>query len=81
MGKKTKGQKKLLAKAQNQNQRVPVWAIMKTNRKVSTHPKSYDGKGTDIHDTAAFCEDGTQMEAEQSGDARGSHIPHEAHED
>jgi len=74
MGKKTKGQKKLLAKAQNQNQRVPVWAIMKTNRKVSTHPKS-------IHDTAAFCEDGTQMEAEQSGDARGSHIPHEAHED
>jgi large subunit ribosomal protein L39e len=33
MTKKTKGQKKLLAKAHNQNQRVPVWAIMKTNRK------------------------------------------------
>jgi ribosomal protein L39E len=61
MTKKTKGQKKLLAKAHNQNQRVPVWAIMKTNHKGLIE---YDGKGTDIHDTAAVCEAHAQMEAE-----------------
>ncbi|WP_297503426.1 50S ribosomal protein L39e [Thermococcus sp.] len=28
-----------LAKAVKQNRRVPVWVIVKTNRKVMTHPK------------------------------------------
>jgi large subunit ribosomal protein L39e len=28
-----------LAKANKQNRRVPLWAMMKTNRKVKTHPK------------------------------------------
>ncbi|MBA1342725.1 MAG: 50S ribosomal protein L39e [ANME-2 cluster archaeon] len=50
MTKKTKGQKKLLAKAHNQNQRVPVWAIMKTNRKVSTHPKRRHWRRSSIKD-------------------------------
>ncbi|NMG82844.1 50S ribosomal protein L39e [Methanosarcinales archaeon] len=39
MSLKTKGKKKRLAKAHNQNQRVPSWAIIRTNRKVTTHPK------------------------------------------
>ncbi|MDJ1420907.1 MAG: 50S ribosomal protein L39e [Candidatus Methanoperedens sp.] len=39
MTQKTKGKKKRLAKAQNQNQRVPAWVIVKTNRHVMTHPK------------------------------------------
>ncbi|HID26589.1 MAG: 50S ribosomal protein L39e [Methanosarcinales archaeon] len=39
MSKKMKGKKKRLAKAYNQNKRVPLWVIVKTNRKVVTHPK------------------------------------------
>lgn len=39
MTQKTKGKKKRLAKAQNQNQRVPAWVIVKTKRKVMTHPQ------------------------------------------
>jgi large subunit ribosomal protein L39e len=39
MTQKTKGKKKRLAKAHNQNQRVPAWVIVKTKRKVMTHPK------------------------------------------
>jgi large subunit ribosomal protein L39e len=39
MGKNTIGKKIRLAKANNQNRRVPAWIIVKTNRKVSTHPK------------------------------------------
>lgn len=39
MTQKTKGKKKRLAKAHNQNQRVPAWVIVKTNRHVMTHPK------------------------------------------
>ncbi|AFV22705.1 50S ribosomal protein L39e [Methanolobus psychrophilus R15] len=39
MSHKTKGQKMRLAKAHRQNHRVPVWAIIKTNRKVVGHPK------------------------------------------
>ena len=34
-----KGQKMRLAKAHKQNVRVPVWVIVKTNRKVVSHPK------------------------------------------
>lgn len=39
MTKKTKGKKKRLAKKTNQNQRVPAWVMMKTNREVNNHPK------------------------------------------
>ncbi len=39
MSHNTKGQKMRLAKAHRQNQRVPMWAIVKTNRNVVTHPK------------------------------------------
>ncbi|RLG35587.1 50S ribosomal protein L39e [Methanosarcinales archaeon] len=34
-----KGKKLRLAKAANQNRRVPVWVIVKTERDVTTHPK------------------------------------------
>jgi large subunit ribosomal protein L39e len=33
------GKKLRLAKAYKQNRRVPLWVILKTNRKVRTHPK------------------------------------------
>ncbi|AEH60404.1 Ribosomal protein L39e [Methanosalsum zhilinae DSM 4017] len=39
MSRNTKGQKTRLAKAHMQNQRVPMWVIVKTNRSVVTHPK------------------------------------------
>jgi len=39
MGKKNKGLKLFLAKRNKQNSRVPVWVIIKTNRKVIRHPK------------------------------------------
>ena len=39
MGKKTKGKKLRLCKANKQNRRVPAWVIIRTNRKVVTHPK------------------------------------------
>ncbi|NPE31141.1 50S ribosomal protein L39e [Methanococcoides sp. SA1] len=39
MSHNTKGQKIRLAKAHNQNQRVPTWVIIKTGRKVVSHPK------------------------------------------
>ena len=39
MSRKTKGQKIRFAKALNQNQRVPSWVIVKTMRRVITHPK------------------------------------------
>ncbi|MEA1985000.1 MAG: 50S ribosomal protein L39e [Euryarchaeota archaeon] len=39
MSHNTKGQKMRLAKAHGQNQRVPSWVIIKTNRKVVSHPK------------------------------------------
>ena len=31
--------KELLAKAKKSNKRVPLWVMLKTNRKVSTNPK------------------------------------------
>ena len=31
--------KELLAKAQKSNKRVPLWVMLKTNRKVSSNPK------------------------------------------
>lgn len=39
MGKKTKAQKKRLAKHERQNSRVPAWVIMRTNRDVIHNPK------------------------------------------
>ncbi len=39
MTKNLKGQKKRLAKACNQNVRVPGWIMIKTNRKITSHPK------------------------------------------
>ncbi len=39
MGKKSKGKKKRLAKKKKQNQRVPAWVMLKTNRSVTNHPK------------------------------------------
>lgn len=37
-----------LAKALNQNRRVPIWVIVKTNRKVRTHPKRHSWKITKL---------------------------------
>ncbi|WP_342305265.1 50S ribosomal protein L39e [Methanolobus sp. ZRKC5] len=39
MSHNTKGQKTRLAKAHRQNHRVPTWVIIKTNRKVTSHPQ------------------------------------------
>jgi large subunit ribosomal protein L39e len=39
MGKKSKAQKKRLAKLENQNTRVPMWVMMKTDMQVSRNPK------------------------------------------
>ncbi|MBP1910227.1 LSU ribosomal protein L39E [Methanolobus vulcani] len=39
MSHNTKGQKTRLAKAHRQNHRVPTWVIIKTDRKVVSHPK------------------------------------------
>lgn len=39
MSKKLLGKKIRLAKAFNQNRRVPTWVIMKTMRQVVSHPK------------------------------------------
>ena len=35
--------KKRLNKVTKQNKRVPVWVVMKTNRKMNTHPKDTCG--------------------------------------
>jgi len=39
IGKNTRGRKLRLCKANKQNRRVPAWIIVKTNRRVMTHPK------------------------------------------
>lgn len=39
MSKPTKGRKIRLAKACEQNRRVPAWVMVKTNRKVASHPR------------------------------------------
>jgi large subunit ribosomal protein L39e len=39
MGKKSKAQKKRLAKLERQNSRVPAWVIMKTDRDTMQNPK------------------------------------------
>jgi large subunit ribosomal protein L39e len=39
MGKKSKAQKKRLAKLERQNRRVPTWVMMKTDMEVTRNPK------------------------------------------
>lgn len=39
MGKKSKAQKKRLAKLERQNSRVPVWVMLKSDREVDRNPK------------------------------------------
>ncbi|HDI10223.1 MAG TPA: 50S ribosomal protein L39e [Euryarchaeota archaeon] len=36
---KPRGKKIRLGKASKQNKRVPIWVIVRTNRRVLTHPK------------------------------------------
>jgi large subunit ribosomal protein L39e len=38
MGKKSKAQKKRLAKLDRQNSRVPGWVMLKTNREIGRNP-------------------------------------------
>lgn len=38
---KNRGVKRLLVSAARRNRRVPLWVMMKTNRKVSRNPKQY----------------------------------------
>ncbi len=48
MSKKTKAKKKRLAKANKQNQRVPMWVILKTNQDVMRNPKRRNWRRSDI---------------------------------
>ena len=48
MGKKTKGKKIRLAKARNQNRRLPGWVMIRTNRNVTTHPKRRHWRRNDL---------------------------------
>lgn len=47
MSKKSKGKKKRLAKKLNQNQRIPAWVMMRTNRDVTNHPKRRNWRRSD----------------------------------
>jgi large subunit ribosomal protein L39e len=47
MGKKSKGKKKRLAKLENQNSRVPVWVMMKTDMEVTRNPKRQNWRRSD----------------------------------
>lgn len=47
MSKKSKGKKKRLAKKLKQNQRIPAWVMMKTNRDVTNHPKRRNWRRSD----------------------------------
>jgi large subunit ribosomal protein L39e len=47
MGKKSKGKKKRLAKLENQNSRVPVWVMMKTDMEVTRNPKRRNWRRSD----------------------------------
>jgi len=48
MSRKTLGKKKRLAKAGYQNSRVPSWVIMRTDRRVMTHPKRRNWRRTKL---------------------------------
>jgi large subunit ribosomal protein L39e len=47
MSKKSKAKKKRLAKLGRQNQRVPAWVMMKTDREVVRNPKQRDWRRSD----------------------------------
>ena len=47
MSKKSKAKKKRLAKLERQNQRVPAWVMMKTDREVVRNPKQRDWRRSD----------------------------------
>jgi large subunit ribosomal protein L39e len=47
MGKKSKAKKKRLAKLERQNNRVPPWVILKTNREVQRNPKRRNWRRSD----------------------------------
>jgi large subunit ribosomal protein L39e len=47
MGKKSKAKKKRLAKLERQNQRVPAWVMMKTDREVVRNPKQRNWRRSD----------------------------------
>ena len=47
MSKKSKAKKKRLAKLERQNQRVPAWVMMKTDREVTRNPKQRSWRRSD----------------------------------
>jgi large subunit ribosomal protein L39e len=47
MGKKSKAQKKRLAKLEKQNSRVPAWVIMKTDRDTQRNPQRRNWRRND----------------------------------
>ena len=47
MSKKSKANKKRLAKLENQNSRVPAWVIMKTDRDTTRNPKRRNWRRND----------------------------------
>lgn len=47
MGKKSKAQKKRLAKLERQNRRVPTWVMMKTDMEVSRNAKRRNWRRSD----------------------------------
>lgn len=47
MGKKSKAKKKRLAKLENQNSRVPVWVMLKTDMDVRQNPKRRNWRRSD----------------------------------
>ena len=47
MGKKSKAKKKRLAKLERQNNRVPAWVMLKTDRDVQRNPKRRNWRRND----------------------------------
>jgi large subunit ribosomal protein L39e len=41
--------KKRLSKVTNQNRRVPVWVTLRTNRKVTNHPRRHHWRRSKLH--------------------------------
>jgi len=48
MSKNTKGKKIRLTKANKQNRRVPAWIMVRTSRRVTTHPKRRQWRRTKL---------------------------------
>jgi len=47
MGKKSKAKKKRLAKKERQNNRIPAWVMLKTDRDVTRNPKRRSWRNSD----------------------------------